>query len=92
MTDNIQTQCAALESAGLKSRILYPGTTSYAAREASYWSASAPLAPLCIVQPGHVILPKLQLSLKHLDAPMEISLFAVEVTVIGLVLVIFIMV
>lgn len=51
MTDEIQNQCAALVSAGLKSQILYPGTTSYAAREASYWSASAPLAPLCIVQP-----------------------------------------
>jgi hypothetical protein len=47
----LNEQCQALAAAGLSSQIYYPADAKYIAREASYWSANAPLSPLCIVQP-----------------------------------------
>lgn len=48
---DLNEQCQALVAAGLSSQIYYPEDANYIAREASYWSANAPLSPLCIVQP-----------------------------------------
>lgn len=45
-------QCAALEEAGLS--ILRPNTEAYTARDSSYFSVSAQLAPYCIVQPRDI--------------------------------------
>jgi hypothetical protein len=47
----LNEQCQALSAAGISSQIYYPADANYIAREASYWSANAPLSPLCIVQP-----------------------------------------
>ncbi|CAI6336800.1 unnamed protein product [Periconia digitata] len=44
------TCCRALQEAGL-AHVLYPNSTDYADRTASYWSVSAQLAPSCMVQP-----------------------------------------
>lgn len=46
---NNMTTCALLAATGL--RVLFPESSAYEDRQASYWAANAPLRPTCIVQP-----------------------------------------
>ncbi|TLS25296.1 hypothetical protein PpBr36_06834 [Pyricularia pennisetigena] len=46
-----QSPCDALKGAGLQDPILLPGDEAYTARIDSLWSASARVAPACIVTP-----------------------------------------
>lgn len=49
---NNMTQCGLLVAAGLRDLVLLPESNAYIDRLASYWAATVPLQPACIVQPA----------------------------------------
>ncbi|XDG10327.1 hypothetical protein ABKA04_009942 [Annulohypoxylon sp. FPYF3050] len=50
-SEAIHPQARCLAEAGLREQILLPSDPRYKAREATYWSRSASLNPVCIVRP-----------------------------------------